>query len=166
MGKQFRFIMDEMDKKAFFEYVRYAGRIFETKRFEGTVEILDFPSHLWLKLYLFKDEFGRLEFKEILDGKRYIDTTVSPVIEFRDTMLRENVKEIQRGRLYLEMKYYDASGVLIQKSELLDKWYRELVSWIKKQLQCVEVSSNGNVVKEYVSKSLVKLVEEGYHLLG
>ena len=102
MGKQFRFIMDEMDKKAFFEYVRYAGRIFETKR----------------------------------------------------------------GRLYLEMKYYDASGVLIQKSELLDKWYRELVSWIKKQLQCVEVSSNGKVVKEYVSKSLVKLVEEGYHLLG
>ena len=30
MGKQFRFIMDEIDKKAFFEYVRYAGRIFDT----------------------------------------------------------------------------------------------------------------------------------------
>lgn len=54
-----------------------------------------------------------------MDGKRYIDTTVSPVIEFRDTMLRENVKEIQRGRLYLEMKYYDASGVLIQKVNCL-----------------------------------------------
>ena len=158
--------MDEMDKKAFFEYVRYTGRIFEMKRFEGTVEILDFPRHSWLKLYLFRDEFGRLEFKEILNGKKYIDTTVSPVIEFRDTMLRENIKEIQRGRLFLEMKYYDESGVLIQKNESLDKWYRELVRWIKKQLQCVEVCFDGKVVKEYVSKSLVKPVEEGYHLLG
>ena len=166
MGKQFRFIMDEMDKKAFFEYVRHTGRIFETKRFEGTVEIFDLPSHLWIKLYLFRDEFNTFQYEQILDKKEYIDATVLPVIEFRNTILREKVKEIQRGRLFLEMKYYDVSGNLVQKNELLDKWYKELVSWIKKQLQCVEVPSDGKVVKEYVSKSLVKCVEEGYHLLG
>lgn len=158
--------MDEKDKGAFLEYVKHTGRIFETKRVEGTVEIFDLPNYLWINLYLYKDEFGRLVFRDGGDGKKYINTTTSAVIEFGNTMVRKNVKEIQRGRLFLEMKYYDTNGILIQKDELLDKWYKELVRWIKRRLQYVEVVSNGKVVKEYVSNSLVKFVEEGYLLLG
>lgn len=166
MGKQFRFIMDKLDNEAFVEYVRCTGRIFEIKKLEGVEEIFELPDYLWLKLYLFKDEFGKLEYKEILEGKTYLDTTVSPIIEFRETILREKIKEIQRGRLFLEMKYYDTNGALIKKNEQLGMWYKELVRWIKKRLCCVEVYSNGKIVKEYVSKSLVEIVEDGYHLLG
>lgn len=166
MGKQFRFIMDEIDKKAFFEYVKYTGKIFTDKKNEGTIEIFDFPGDFWLKMYLFKDEFGVLEFNETINSISYINSTVASVIEFRNTLLREKNKEIQRGRLYLEMKFYDENDILIKKNELIDKWYKELVRWIKKRLQCVEVSFNGKNVKEYVSKSLVIFVEEGYHLLG
>lgn len=166
MGKQFRFIMDEIDKKAFFEYVIHTGRVFETKKFEGTVEIFDLPDYLWINLYFYKDEFGELEFKESIDGKKYINTKTSPIIEFGETILRKNIKEIQRGRLFIEMKYYGIDGDLIRKNELLDRWYKELVRWLKRQLKCVTTSMGGRVVKEYVSKSLVSLVEDGYHLMG
>ena len=88
MGKQFRFIMDEIDKKAFFEYVIHTGRVFETKKFEGTVEIFDLPDYLRVNLYFYKDEFGELEFKESIDGKKYINTKTSPIIEFGETILR------------------------------------------------------------------------------
>ena len=64
------------------------------------------------------------------------------------------------------MKYYGIDGDLIRKNELLDRWYKELVRWLKRQLKCVTISMGGRVVKEYVSKSLVSLVEDGYHLMG
>lgn len=166
MGKQFRFIMDENDKKAFFEYVKCTATVYVTKKLEGTTEIVGLPDELWINLYLYKNEFGKLIFNEISNGRKYINTSISPVIEFGNTLVRKNVKEIQRGRLYVEMKYYDENGQLMQKDELLDNWYRELVKWIKKQLQCVEVTYNGKVIKEYASESLVNLLEEGYLLLG
>lgn len=166
MGKQFRFIMDETDEREFFEYIKHDGRIFETKKSEGTLEISEFPNYIYLKLYLSKDEFGELEFKENLDGKKYINTTVSPVIELRKTILRENIKEIQRGRLFVEMKYYNDNDEIQQKNGLVDVWYKELIRWIKRRLYCVEVILNGKVTKEYVSESLIAFVEDGFHLLG
>lgn len=158
--------MDETDEREFFEYIKHDGRIFETKKSEGTLEISEFPNYIYLKLYLSKDEFGELEFKENLDGKKYINTTVSPVIELRKTILRENIKEIQRGRLFVEMKYYNDNDEIQQKNGLVDVWYKELIRWIKRRLYCVEVILNGKVTKEYVSESLIAFVEDGFHLLG
>lgn len=131
MGKQFRFIMDKNDEKEFLEYVRHEGRVFENKKKLGCTDIVSIPEYIWINLYLYKDEFGSLELKKYCDDKKYIDVTVSPVIEFGETLLRENVKEIQRGRLYVEVKYYNKSGGIERKNILLDKWYKELVKWIK-----------------------------------
>lgn len=166
MGKQFRFIMDENDEKDFFEYVRHTGRIFENQKHLGATEKFDIPEYTWMNLYLFKGECGSLIFREITDEIKYVDTTASPVIEFGETLLRENVKEIQRGRLYISMKYYNEKGDLEQKSELLDMWYKELIRWLKNRLECVKICSNGRLTKEYVSKSMVKFLKEGFHLLG
>ncbi len=165
MGKQFRFIMDESDKKFMFEYVIKQGKAYTHIKVEGIKEIFELPNSLWINLYFYKDEFGNIKFKYIGE-KKYINSTLSPVIEFGNTIVRTNVKEIQRGRLYLEMRYYDSDGKLLLKSEKLDEWYKELIKWIKKHLKCVEVMSNGKVVKEYVSESLVEYVKDGYKLLG
>lgn len=51
--------------------------------------------------------------------------------------MRENVKEIARGRLWLEMKYYD-NETLITKDKLINDWYIELSKWIKSNLTRIE----------------------------
>lgn len=165
MGKQFRFIMDAKDTKEFVSYVKNDGKIFETKKHRGTIEQFEIPNYMWIKLYFCRVKIGELIYKDIND-KKYIDSFLSPVIEFRNTLIRTDIKEIQRGRLYLEMRYYGSDGEVLLKSEKLDAWYKELVKWIKKHLKCVEVISNGKVVKEYVSESLVEYVKGGFKLLG
>ncbi len=75
--------------------------------------------------------------------------------------MRENVKEIARGRLWLEMKYYD-NETLITKDKLINNWYIELSKLIKSNLTRIESKEQ----KEYVSKSLIDVVKNGYKLLG
>ncbi len=165
MGKQFGFIMDEGDEKEFLKIILNSGKVFQDKKKEGVEQIFSLPESIWLKLYLTKDEFGELKLLNTKDDIQYIDSMKSSVIEFRETIPRIKINEIQRGRLYLDNKYYD-DGQLVQKEENLDKWYKELVRWIKKRLKCVEIYSNGRAVKEYVSVSLAKYVEDGFNLLG
>ena len=75
--------------------------------------------------------------------------------------MRVNVKEIARGRLWLEMKYYD-NETLITKDKLINNWYIELSKLIKSNLTRIESKEQ----KEYVSKSLIDVVKNGYKLLG
>ena len=75
--------------------------------------------------------------------------------------MRGNVKEIARGRLWLEMKYYD-NETLITKDKLINNWYIELSKLIKSNLTRIESKEQ----KEYVSKSLIDVVKNGYKLLG
>lgn len=166
MGKQFRFIMDESDEKDFFNYVVRTGKVFQTNKSEGTFQIFSILDELWLKLYLTKDEFDNLSYINSKDGVQYIDTLKSPVIEFRQTLPRYHNKEIQRGRIYFDNRYYDEEGNIVQKEKTLDNWYKELVGWLKKRLKCVEISSNDKAMKEYVSESLVELIKDGFKLLG
>ena len=51
------------------------------------------------------------------------------------------------------------------KNENHDKWYNELVRWIKKRLKCVETYPHGRAVKEYMSESLVEYVGSGFNLM-
>lgn len=166
MGKQFSFIMDEYDEKDFFEYVNQSGAVYFSPSNENPKVIYTLPESNWFKLYLHKESFGVLICNETKNGRKYIDSINSPVIEFRKTIIHTHSKEISRGRLWMEMKYFDSNGNLVIKKEAVNEWYKELSKWIKKNLVSVQISSKNKISKEYVSKSLVDLVEENYKLLG
>ncbi len=170
MSKQFSFIMDKADESEFIKMILDSGGkvLKNIKRGveKGVVQVYSLPEDIWIFLYLTKDEFGEMKPRNIENDIQYIDSYASSVIEFRETIPRIKLKQIQKGRLYLNNKYWDENEQLIQKDEMLDKWYKELVRWIKKRLKCVETYSYGRVVKEYVSESLVKYVEDGFNLLG
>lgn len=62
--------------------------------------------------------------------------------------MRENVKEIARGRLWLEMKYYD-NETLITKDKLINDWYIELSKWIKSNLTRIEIKNKKNMLASH-----------------
>lgn len=166
MGKQFRFIMDQNDETKFFDYIKETGNIFLEERFKSSELITKLPEGIWIILLLYKESFGEIKFSKTDNGIKYINPIIEPVIEFSQTLVRDNVKEISRGRLWLEMRYYNEDEMLVMKSELLDEWYKELSKWIKKNLKCIKVTMGNKTYKEYVSESLISKVESGYELLG
>lgn len=165
MGKQFEFIMDKYDEEKFFEFVKNDAIVFFSKCAQNPKSIIELPEDEWFILYLYKEIFGDMKYKEIPGRYKYINPSDAPVIEYRSTIIRHNIKEIQRGRLWVEMRYYDDEN-LILKNGLLDDWYKELCKWIKKTLKCIEIPFGDKNKKEYVSQSLINLVENGYKLLG
>lgn len=127
------------------------------------VQISSLPKTNWLHLYFVKDEFEKMiSFSEEME---YIDVLKLPILEFRQTYVRTQIKEIQRGRIYFENKYFE-NETLVYKDDELENWYQELVKWIKNNLICVKTFVSGKEMKEYVSASIVKYVEDGFNLIG
>lgn len=165
MGHQFRFVMDECDEKMFFEYLQLENKVYIQLPFQNPIQIRTFPEGIWILYYIYNKGWGKLDYLKNSRGKYWIDPTICPVIEFSQTTVREEKQQIQRGRLYVEMKYWQDEQ-LIQKNELLYKMYKQFVNWIKKHLECVILQNDKKKTKEYVSKSLVQTVVSGYQLLG
>jgi hypothetical protein len=115
-------------------------------------------------VYLYKKDFGELVLDSIPNGRKFIDEIKSPVIEFIRTVVREEDKEVSRGRLWVEMKYWNEKGVQVEKSKALNDWYTGLCKWIKKQLPKSEFSANQETYAEYISNSMKELVEKGYKI--
>lgn len=166
MGRQFTFIADKKDTEAFIEFVSKTGVVLFKDRFEGIIEVNSRPNVYWTIFYFYKEEFGELRFL-VSRGKKYISTLDSPVIEFSETSFQEHKMEIIRGRLFVEMKFYDEHGKLIIKDKSLSNWYSELVNWLKQRLVHIDIFNGENITKEYVSESLVhKLKNSNYRILG
>ena len=163
MGKQFRFIMDDKDQDKLIQKVHEQGIILYDDRHNGIKEIDSLPDGYWINLYFLKNKDDNVI--NIGGNISYVDVLRAPVLELGQTFVRTKIKEIQRGRLYFENKYYENDN-LIYKEEELEKWYKEIIKWIKKELKCVEIINNTKVTKEYVSASLVQYVEEGFKLIG
>ena len=64
------------------------------------------------------------------------------------------------------MKYYNDNGSIINKDDRINDWYIELSRWIKKHLIHTKINKNNIIYKEYISTSLLNLVNNGYKLLG
>lgn len=169
MGKQINFLMDKEFEEKFLQYILVDGILL----FEGDnkvperIKILPkpFSGKGWFSLYLFKEEFADLFIKETKGGIKYIDAIKSPVIEFNRTVIRESAKEISRGRLWVEMKFYNESENLIIKTKVLDDWYKNLSKWIKKNLPKTEIVSKDKTYSEYACESIKNLVENGYRVM-
>ncbi len=163
MGRQFGFIMDENDEKAFFDFVKQHNCFYLTDHSYGSREINEFPLEKWSSLYIYNKQFGDLVFKKYY-GKYWIDNSYSPVIEFLHTWVMDNEQRITRGRLWVEMKFWNENEELVQKDSQLEALYKQCVRWIKKNLNVVVVSPYGKPEKQYVSKSLEEKVISGYRL--
>ena len=163
MGKQFRFIMDDSDQEKLIQKVSEQGIVLYNDRHKGIKEVSSLPDGFWIHLYFIK--YKDVEIIKSSNNPLGVDVWTMPVLEFRQTTVRNNVSEIQRGRLYFHNTYFEGDN-LIYKDEELEKWYKELIKWIKKELKCVQIMEYTKLTKEYVSESLVKYVEDGFKLLG
>ena len=163
MGKQFGFIMDDIDQEKLIQKVSEQGIILYKDRHNGIKKISSLPDGNWILIYFMKYKDAKLIFSDV--NLKNIDVLRMPILELSQTFVRNKTREIQRGRLYFDNKYYE-NDTLIYKDEELEKWYKEIIKWIKAELKCVEIMKNSKRTKEYVSLSLVRYVEEGFQLLG
>lgn len=163
MGKQFRFIMDDRDQERLIEKVCEQGIILYNDRHNGVKEITYLPDGNWIHLHFLKYKDAQIVQSD--DKLLDVDVLRMPVLELRQTFVRSKTKEIQRGRLYFENKYFENDN-LIYKEEELELWYKEIIKWIKNELKCVEIMESTKITKEYVSVSLVKYIDAGFKLIG
>lgn len=51
------------------------------------------------------------------NNKTSIDSLKSPIIQYIKTMIKEDQQTVLRGRIWVETKYYDEKGAVINKGE-------------------------------------------------
>ena len=156
MGKQINFYMSEKVQAEFivflkenqFEYYDYYANKVEEPTDKKLFEV-----------YIYKMAYGEIVKKE--EG-RVLDSYYSPVIEFSKTIVREDVKEIIGGRLWMTDLYFDEKGNKAKKEEVFTKDYQKLVRWIKKHVPYQEYDHNGYLYKDYINDEIIQLYQEGY----
>jgi hypothetical protein len=166
MGKQINFFMGLELERLFTEFILLEGEILfkgdHPKPFPINYLPAPFSINGWSQLFLYKSEFGELSFLQLDNGEFSIDRISSPVIEFSRTVINKEEKEIYRGRLWLEMKFWNEKGEFLEKCSTLNTWYMSLNKWIKKHLPKTEFTVGGSVLREYVDPAIKELAEIGY----
>ena len=161
MGKQFGFIMDSIDENKLVKKILKNGSVLYSQN-KKVISISSLPDGYWINVYFAKRE----DEENLCENYSYVDVLTMPVLELGQTFVRLNLKELQRGRIYYDFQYYGDNDELIYKNKELDIWYKEIVKWIKTNLQCVEIERNGKKVKEYVSESLLIHIKNGFKIIG
>lgn len=167
MGKQYNFFMGKEDEDLFMEYLLQNKYLVYQDDTSGKPKIIDrFPEPFSNKgcftLYIYRPDFGKIKFAKNGD-KFFLDAGEAPVIEFARTTVRPERKEIQVGRIWVKMQYYDEEGRIIKKNDKLSIGYNDIKKWIKKRLKKVELQLEDVHIKGDFSESLVKLIiKEGY----
>lgn len=167
MGKQISFIIDEDLEDEFIKALLKNGVVVREKgnnNLELRKSLPELYSENWFTVYFYKSEFGELVFRTLKDGQKYIDSSLSPVIEYIRTTIRNEEREISKGRLWIEPKYWDVNNQLQEKPKDLIQWYSEMSKWIKKNVPLIRFSSHGYEYKEHISTSLMQFVSEGYRI--
>lgn len=168
MGKQISFYMDKKTEESFLSYIKENG----TLLFEGNnnkpIEIESLPVPFsekgWFKVYLYNN-IGDIKLKRLSNGREIIDSIDSNVIEFSRTVIRDDSKEVTKGRLWFETKFYDENGTLVEKDGTVEEWYKLLSKWIKKNIPKSEFSIDGKIYKEYISESIMCCFNQGYKIV-
>jgi len=164
MGRQVRFYIDESTLDALIEEALVEGEIVcEGSEANTPPTISTAVPQLarcgrGLQLYLYQPRFGDLVLRTTTNGITYVDAIKSPVVELLQTVIRHEDRRISRGRLWVEMRYWDDDGNLVEKTAELGRWYAGLARWTKRRLS--RIAETG----EYCSPSILELVEKGYRL--
>lgn len=169
MGKQINFLMDKETEEKFIEYILSDGIVLFEGNNMNPVKINTLPEPFsgkaWFKLYLYKEGFGDLILKKIDNGREYIDAIASPVIEFSRTIIRNEAKEVSRGRLWVEMEFFNDKKELTIKPKDLGDWFKNLSKWVKKYLPRTEIVAKNKIYSEYSSKSVSDIIKSGYKVM-
>jgi len=170
MGKQIEFIIDNATEDNFYNYLISQGFNFYIENNNNVEEINKFPqpftTDFWYSINLYKKGFGDLIIKETKNNIKYIDKLLSPIIEYSRSVILENNKTISKGRLWVELRYYDNKNILKSKSKDLDDCFKILSKWIKNNLKQYEVNSNSNIYNLYITESMKDFIENnGYKIV-
>jgi hypothetical protein len=168
MGKQIGFLLDKDTEKRFIEFImqdqecdirlrKKNGERYAIKEASELLESDEFQVHIYRK------NFGNVEYEILNNGRVFYNTTFTPEIVYSRTITRElPQKEIIRGRLWVEMRYYDDDGNIVMKDEKLDECYKQLVKWIKRNAKRrTAVLTNGRILTYYMTDSMQVLLEGG-----
>jgi hypothetical protein len=166
MGRQINFYMDEDVESAFVKLVLENGQILcDSENMGAEPMVITEPSELlacseYASRSLYQPTFGDLTLRPLDNGKIMLEFMISPVIQYSRTLVDHNRKTVRSGRLWVEMKYWDAEGNLVTKPEELAKWYESLARWVMKHLDKREPGS----FPLYWCPSFGELLEQGYKL--
>ena len=108
MGKQINFYMSPEDEERFKDYILRTGEIlFEGKNNVPKLisELPDVSELWWFNLHLCLTH-ENLIYRDISLEKKYIDSSESNVIEWMRTTQNSQRKDIDCGRLWVEMYTY------------------------------------------------------------
>lgn len=168
MGKQIKFYINETKAKEFVDYILSLGGNFVTQRDFQIFYDNDFDKikneygNIFTNIH--NESFGDIIYQNSINYKgenfRTFNTIFSPVIEFDNSRIFLEDKMVSRGRIYVEMSYYE-NNEKVKKSQELDDFYKKLVKWIKKNIPYQEVSLNGYTSKEYITDDIVELIKAG-----
>lgn len=157
MSKQINFYMSKKIQEEFIEFLKMNSFMFLDTSAKSINEInLENIS----SLYLYKHNYGNIIMNST--NLRIMDSIKSPIIQYKKTIIKENQKHVLRGRLWMANQYYDDSGYVISKEEMLLKDYRMLVCWIKKNVPYQKIKKGDHYIKEYVSDELKELQEKEF----
>lgn len=168
MGKQISFIIDEETEHEFVKQLVQDGQVlFEVPNSE--LQVINslpeaYSSEDWFTVYFYKSKFGDLHYRLLPNGQRYIDSSKSPVIEFIRTVIRHEEREISRGRLWVEPKYWDDNDEVQGKPKELIQWFNNMSKWIKKNVPQHVFDSHEYQYKEHISSNLMPLITDGYRI--
>lgn len=160
MGRQINFYMSNDVQERFIVYLKESEFTF----FNSKAQIIgDLFSDDIGKIYLYKQVYGDIIMNH--HSIKNIDVIKSPIIEFKKTVLKKDQNKVLRGRLWINIQYYDERGATINKGEQILKDYQRLVRWIKKNVPYQQIKKGEHDIKEYMNDELKELYDKGLTLI-
>lgn len=167
MGKQINFYIDKTVEDEFMKQIFSQGFVLIAEDLDNkklvTFNDLETTNSQMYILYLYKKDFGPIVTD--VECEYRLDYLRSPVIEFTRTLIKREKKLIIKGRIWLESKFYDMNGEVVNKDPGLTKEYNSLVKWIKKNVPLQDISKGDFIVKEYITKSIKVIADSGFKLI-
>lgn len=162
MGRQINFYMSHDVQERFIDFLNEKEFTFVDYNASIINDILDDSRK---SIYLYKQDYGDICMNPY--HKVHIDPLKTPIIQYRKTIIKEEQRKVLMGRLWIETKYYNEDGELINKGESVLKDYQMLVRWVKKNVPYQEIKKMNHYlkeyyIKEYINDELRKLQERGY----
>lgn len=160
MGKQIEFLMDKNTEIEFLKFVEEQELYFflpNLDKSEGKIRLTEFSEIIKQSYLLFYNEkYGELSCTEVR-----IKVLESPVIEYMQTYKNESKNQIRRGRLFISSDINFMNDEI--KRDFL-KEYKNLVSWIKKNVPNQEYVNKGKKYKGYINDEIKRNLMEGYQI--
>lgn len=157
MGRQINFYMSNDIQERFIDFLNKKEFVFVDYNASIINDISDDSKR---DIYLYKQDYGNIIMSQ--NDKVNIDSLKSPIIEYIKTKIIEEQQTVLRGRLWIETKYYNGKGEVINKGESFIKDYQMLVRWIKKNVPYQQIKYKNYYIKEYINDELMELQEREF----